>query len=139
MWHAGRNRRNHVSLHSNHPIIFSDQTHIWKCKYKLKNQYVYKDTQYMQKNVTLTGKEETTYPTTQTTLSYFQIRHINIYRCKFKYKFKYQYVYTQYIQINVTLAGKEETVYPSTFTNAIARSTILLLFFVFIPFAGRSH
>ena len=27
MWHAGRNRRNHVSLHSNHPIIFSDQTH----------------------------------------------------------------------------------------------------------------
>ena len=58
------------------------------------------------------------------------MRHTNIYRCKFKYKFKYQYVYkdTQYVQINVTLAGKEETVYPSSFTNAITRSTILLLY-----------
>ena len=27
MWHADRKRRNHVSHHSNHPIIFSDQTH----------------------------------------------------------------------------------------------------------------
>ena len=57
---------------------------------------------------TQAGTEETTYPSTQTTLSYFQIRHMNIYRCKFKYKFKYQYAYkdTKYIQINVTVAGK---------------------------------
>ena len=47
---------------------------------------VYKNTQYIQINVTLTGKEETTYPSTQTTLSYFQIRHMNMYRCKFKIK-----------------------------------------------------
>ena len=64
---------------------------------------------------TQAGTEETTYPSTQTTLSYFQIRQI--YRWKCKYKLENQYVYkdTQYIQINVMLAGKEETVYPPLF------------------------
>ena len=63
---------------------------------------------------TQAGTEETTYPSTQTTLSYFQIRHIKRSKCKYKLENQYVYRDTQYIQINVTLIGKEETTYPTT-------------------------
>ena len=63
---------------------------------------------------TQAGTEETTYPSTQTTPSYFQIRHVKRSKCKYKLENQYVYKDTQYIQINVTLIGKEETTYPTT-------------------------